>query len=88
MKPVDFPAANTTIAKLQREYLPLRAHVSREGVVTSCWAMSWPERLRALITGRIYCRVMTFRQPLQPLLLDTECHLPDPSKGAGASFPD
>ena len=53
-------------AKDQPEYLPLPAHRAKDGMVTSCWALSWRERLWVLLHGRIWLCVMTFNHPLQP----------------------
>jgi hypothetical protein len=66
MKPVKFPGSNCTYAENQPEYLPLPVHRTDDGVVTSCWTMTWRERLRVLFTGRIWWRVLTFNHPLQP----------------------
>lgn len=68
MKPVKFHGSNTVFAENQPEYLPLPARVSANGEVTSCWKLSWRERLRILFAGRFYVRMLTFNQPLQPLL--------------------
>lgn len=72
MRPVNFPEANTVFAKHQPEYKQLPAHVVEEdpeGRVTSAWGMSWKERFRVLLTGRVYLQMLTFRQPLQPVVL-------------------
>jgi hypothetical protein len=68
MKPVYFPEHNTVYAKDQPEYLPLPAYRDECGNVTSCWQMTWKERLRILFFGKVYFSVMTFGQPLQPQL--------------------
>ncbi len=69
MKPIEFEQQNITYAKDQKEYLPLPAHKDKLGVVTSCWKMSFKERLTVLFTGRVYSSLWTFYQPLQPQLL-------------------
>lgn len=66
MKPVKFKGYNVVYAKNQPEYLPLPAHKSEDGQVTSCWSMTWKERLKVLFTGKVYWMVMTFNKPLQP----------------------
>lgn len=66
MRPIDFPQSNVVYAKDQPEYLPLPAHRSPDGEVTSCWGLTWRERLRVLRTGRIYFSQLTFNGPLQP----------------------
>ena len=67
MIPIEFQGANCTYAKDQPQYLPLPAHKSPvNGRVTSCWALTWRERLRVLFTGRIWLQQLTFGDPLQP----------------------
>ena len=67
MKIIKFKECNITYAENQPEYLSLPAHKSDDGEVTSCWGLSFFERLRVAVTGRIYLSVLTFNQPLQPL---------------------
>jgi hypothetical protein len=71
MEPIDFPEAHVTLAKDQPEYKPLPVyrpgHAENPlGVATSCWHLSWAERLRLLYTGRLWLNQITFWQPLQP----------------------
>lgn len=66
MEPISFKGSNTTFAKDQPEYLPLPAHLSPDGTVTSCWKLTWLERITVLLRGRFYFSVMTFHTPLQP----------------------
>lgn len=74
MNLVEFPEQTVVIAKDQPEYLPLPAHQFRdaEGRIACCWQLSWRERFRILITGRLWHQVLTFGQPLQPQLLSVE----------------
>lgn len=67
MKPITFKGQNVVFAKDQPEYLPLPAFRSGN-VVTSCWGLSWRERLHALFSGKVSISLMTFGQPLQPIL--------------------
>lgn len=70
MKPVEFPQQKVVFAKDQPQYLPLPAYRSANGsMVTSCWRMSWRERLRNLLTGRVYVSLLTFGSPLQPQII-------------------
>ena len=71
MNLVTFPEVTVTIAKDQPEYKPLPAHVAADGVVTCCWQMSLRERIRALLTGKVWHQVLTFGGQLQPQLLST-----------------
>ena len=66
MKPIEFRNQNTIYAKDQPEYLPLPAHKTEDGQVTSCWYLTWVERIKVLFKGKIYFTVSTFNQPLQP----------------------
>jgi len=67
MKIIEFNGCNVTYAKDQPEYLPLPAHKTDDGLVTSCWGLSFFERLKVAFSGKIYLQVMTFNRPLQPL---------------------
>jgi hypothetical protein len=69
MQLTDFPGRTVIIAEHQPEYLPLPAHVAPDGTVTCCWVLTWRERLRVLLRGRIWHQVLTFGRPLQPQLL-------------------
>lgn len=69
MSPIEFPEQNTVFAKDQPEYLPLPAHVTTDGQVITLWEMTPEEREYFLKTGRIYLRVLTFGQRLQPVSL-------------------
>lgn len=68
MKLVEFKEQNTIIAKDQLEYLPMPAHVSGEHTIC-CWQLSWKERFKLLLTGRMWHWIKNFRQPIQPQLL-------------------
>ena len=69
MKIIRFKECNITYAKNQPEYLPLPAHKTKDGTVISCWGLSFFERLKVALTGKIYLKVLTFNRPLQPLKL-------------------
>lgn len=68
MKPVNFPEANTVFAKDQKEYIQLPAfkNESEKGEVIFCMRLSIKERLKLLITGKIWCELLTFNHPLTP----------------------
>jgi len=74
MNPIEFPGHTTVFAKDQPEYLPLPAHrgPAPKHCVTSCWRLSWTERLKLLFTGRIWLQTWTFGGPLQPQRLDID----------------
>ena len=72
MKPIHFNQANITFAKDQPEYLPLPAYADGTGELVSCWKLTFYERLKILLTGRLWLWVLTFNQPLQPQLPSVE----------------
>jgi len=72
MEICNFPECNVIFAKDQPEYRDLPALKLENGEVISCWQLSWLERMRLLLTGKIWLSVLTFNQPLQPLLIMTD----------------
>jgi len=75
MKPISpvvvgFEDLEVVYAKDQPQYIPLPALPidNGNGLVTH-WRLDWRERLRALFFGDLYLRVLTFKQPLQPISL-------------------
>jgi len=68
MKPIEFKEQNVVYAKDQPEYQPLPAFKdsSPEGLVISCWKLSWKERFQILITGKLWVSLMSFNKPLTP----------------------
>lgn len=68
MKAVSFKEQNCVFAKHQPEYLQLPAHKShdKEGIVISCYRLSFMERAKVLLTGRVWWSQLTFLNPLQP----------------------
>lgn len=84
MKPIEFEQQNVVYAKDQPEYLPLPAYRNDDGMeVTACWGMTWRERFRVLLTGRVYVTLLTFGRPLTPSIVSTEPPHPnqDPRNG-------
>ncbi len=75
MELIEFPEQSVVYAKDQPQYRPLPAYVAPrdpEGRIICCWSLTWRERLKLLFTGRIWHHILTFRQPLQPQLLEVE----------------
>lgn len=64
MKPVNFPQSNSTLgggpaAKYGTADDVADLPVCRlDGVVTSCWYLPWRDRLRVLLTGRVWLCVL------------------------------
>ena len=72
MKAIKFKECNTVYAENQPEYYSLPVHRTDDGVVTSCWQLSFKQRLKVLLTGRIFLQMLTFNKPLQPLKMLTD----------------
>lgn len=72
MKPTEFAGQNVIFAKDQPQYLPLPAHRDKDGMVTSCWQLSFIERLQVFFSGKVWLRQLTFNNPLQPIKVSTE----------------
>ncbi|HOT89476.1 MAG TPA: hypothetical protein PLC59_00055 [Bacteroidales bacterium] len=66
MKAIEFPEANAIFAKNQSSYMQLPAYKSPDGIVTSCYKLTWKERLQILFGANIWVSLMTFNKPLQP----------------------
>lgn len=82
MIPVQFPEQTIVIAKDQPQYLPMPAHrepLDESGRLTFCWKLSWRERIKVLLTGKIWHQTLTFNGPLQPqkLLADKPFMYPE-----------
>ena len=66
MTPIKFIGCNVIFAKDQPEYLPLIAHRDKEGCVTTCWELTFYERILVLFKGVLYLQTLTFNNNLQP----------------------
>ena len=66
MKQIKFKECNITYAENQPEYLSLPTYKTKSGEVTSCWKLSFFDKLRIIITGRMFLSILTFNNPLQP----------------------
>ena len=71
MRPTKFKESNKTYAENQPEYLPLPVFKSIDGQVVSCWQLSLRERIKLLITGKLWLCLHTFNKPLQPIFMTT-----------------
>lgn len=65
MSPIEFPEQTQVWAKDQPPYLPLPAYTNERETI-SCWRLTWAERIRVLLSGRLWLRQMNFGQALQP----------------------
>lgn len=71
MKLIEFPQQTTVIAKDQPEYEPMPAFVHNEQTIC-LWQLTWKERIQILLRGQIWHRILNFRQPIQPQLLEVD----------------
>lgn len=88
MKLIEFPEQTVVIAKDQPEYIPLPAYQypdSPEGQIVCCWSLTWRERFKVLLSGRIWHSVLTFHKSLQPQLLQVDKPAMSPVDRTGAT---
>ncbi len=69
MKPIEFKGQNIVFAKDQPEYLPLPAYQDDEqgGRIFHCWKLSFWERCKIFLTGRLWINVLNFHRSPQPI---------------------
>lgn len=74
MKPVKFKEVNVTYAEDQPEYNPLPGFKDSgpTGEFISCWHLSFRERIRLLLTGKLWVSLWTFHKPLTPSFFTTK----------------
>ena len=69
MKTIEFKEVNVRFAENQPEYQTLPALKFNDGTIVCCWKLSFKERIKLLITGKLWHSVLTFNQPFQPQYL-------------------
>jgi hypothetical protein len=71
MKPIEFDGCNMIMAKDQPEYNPMPglAFGDDQGTVLYCWKLTWRERFKLLLTGKLWQYMITFGRPQTPQLL-------------------
>lgn len=75
MKPLNFEGANIVFGANQPEYQPLpaeRVGKPAMGQVNTCWELSPDELKQIRETGKIWVSLLTFGQPLQPVLISVD----------------
>ena len=74
MKPIKFDGVNVVFGANQPEYTPLPAQVlpGDYGQTITCWELNPEELEQVKKNGKIWLSVLTFGQPLQPVLLTDE----------------
>lgn len=74
MKTISFKHQNIVFAENQPEYTPLPALKlnTENGEVISCWSMNFRERLKVLVTGRVWLSLMSFNKPLTPSFMSVD----------------
>ena len=66
MKPIEFKEQNVIYAKDQEPYLPLPAYRDKEQIF-HCWKLSILERIKILLTSKLWINVLNFNNPPQPI---------------------
>jgi hypothetical protein len=72
MQAIEFDEVNCVFAKDQDEYTELPAYLSKDGEMVSCFKLSPLELAKINESGLLWVSVLTFNNPLQPLLLSTD----------------
>ncbi len=71
MKPIPFEGQNIVYAENQKEYVPLPAFREvndKRGTIVFCMSLSIWERLKLLITGRLWCSLLLFNKPIDQVV--------------------
>lgn len=68
MSPIEFEGMTGTAAKNQPEYGNLPMH-RNDTTVTSCWKMTWRERIRVLFTGRVWLQLLEYDRLITPSIV-------------------
>lgn len=72
LTPVAFPEANAVLGKGQEQYQPLPVYRAKDGLTVSCWRLTFWQRVKLLVTGRVWVMQLTFNQMFQPQLLQAD----------------
>ena len=74
MKPIEFEGSNVVYGENQPEYQPLPAlkRKGNSGEIVTCWELSPDELKQIQETGKIWVSMLTFGQPLQPVLVSVD----------------
>ena len=75
MQPLNFDGANIVFGANQPEYQPLLAEFvgkPETGQINTCWELSPDELKQIQETGKIWVSILTFGQPLQPVLVSVD----------------
>lgn len=75
MKAVNFKKANVVYGENQPEYIPLPAYKvpdDPKGAIVTKWKLSPEELEKVQETGEIYLSMLTFNEPMQPVMLTTD----------------
>lgn len=68
MEAVKSPEQNIVFAENQPEYLLLPGFLNKstKGEFIFCMRLSLKERIKLLVTGKLWCMLLTFNNPLTP----------------------
>ena len=71
MEPIKFNEANVVGKGQENLYEVLPSLLFYDGDVVTCWKLSFKDILRLIFTRKLWLRVKTFNNPLQPLFMST-----------------
>lgn len=73
MVAVNFPDSNSVFASENPDFYPLPAEVipGPSMQINTCWELSKEELEEVMKTGHIWVSILSFGQPLHPMLLST-----------------
>lgn len=68
MEAIGFKESNVEVAKDQKEYktLPSFRAKDEQGTMVSCYRLSFLERAKVVLRGKIWMSEMTFNKPVTP----------------------
>lgn len=70
LTPVKFRGHTNVLAENQPEYIPLPVFIDQESAYVpfiTCWQFTFMDRLKVLVTGRIWASTSTFGNQYQPV---------------------
>jgi len=69
MQPTTFKEANLTLAKNQPKYkqLPVYYDPHNQGIMIYCYRLSWKERFKLLLSGKLWASQLTFNNGFNPV---------------------
>ena len=73
MKAIEFKEQNGALSRKDSPLrpIPIFKDPSEKAQVVSCWKLSFKERMRLLLLGKLWVSIITYNNPVQPSLFST-----------------